>query len=121
MDANLKGLKHHVEQYRSTKTDTCVAIDELDKLGQGFTSVDPLEQDVIGDGSMPRTMFINQNLEVDYKVKLIELLKEYVDRFAWNCTKMPILSRELIEHRLPIKARVKPHKKPHLKDEINQL
>ena len=58
--------------------------------------------------------FMNQNLEVDYKVKLIELLKEYVECFAWNYTEMPGLSRELIEHRLPIKSGFRPHKQhPH--------
>jgi hypothetical protein len=62
MDANLEWLKHHVEQYRaSNKTDTCETIDdfdELDKLGQGFTLADPLEQVDIGDSSMPRPTFI---------------------------------------------------------------
>jgi hypothetical protein len=37
-------------------------------------------------------MFINQNLEADYKVELIALLKEYIDYFAWNYTEMPGLS-----------------------------
>ena len=78
MDANSEWLKHRVEQYWASKTNVCEAIDdfnELDKLGQGFTSVNPLEKVDIGDGSMPRPTFINQNLEVDYKVKLIKLLK----------------------------------------------
>jgi hypothetical protein len=59
---------------------------------------------------MPRPTFINQNLEADYKVELIALLKEYVDCFAWNYTEMPGLSRELVEHRLPIKDGFKPYK-----------
>ena len=117
MDANVEWLKHRVEQYRANKTDACEAIDdfdELDKLGQGFTSADPLEQVDIGDGSMPRPTFINQNLEADYKVELIALLKEYVDCFAWNYTEMPRLSRELVEHRLPIENGFRPFKQhPH--------
>jgi len=71
MDANVEWLKHRVEQYRANKTDACEAIDdfdELDKLGQGFTSADTLEQVDIGAGSVPRPMFINQNLEANYKV-----------------------------------------------------
>jgi hypothetical protein len=55
-------------------------------------------------------MFINQNLEADYKVDLIALLKEYVDCFAWNYIGMPGLSRELVEHRLPIKDGLRPYK-----------
>jgi hypothetical protein len=72
MDANLEWLKHHVEQYRANNTDACEAIDdfdELDKLGQSFRLVDPLEQVDIGDGSVPRLTFINQNLEANYKVE----------------------------------------------------
>ena len=70
-------LKHRVEQYR-TSTDVCEDIDdfdELNKLGQGFMSPDPLEKVDIRDGSAPRLTFVNQKLEVDYKVKLIKLLK----------------------------------------------
>jgi hypothetical protein len=90
-----------------------------------------LEQVDIGDGSVPRPTFINQNLEFDYKVKFIELLKEYVDCFAWNYTKIPELSQELIEHRLPIKSGFRPHKQhsrrfnstiyDRIKEEINGL
>ena len=113
MDANVEWLKHRVEQYRANKTDACEAIDdfdELDKLGQGFTSADPLEQVHIGDGSVLQPTFINQNLEANYKVELIVLLKEYVDCFAWDYTEMPGLSRELVEHRLPIKKGFRPFK-----------
>jgi hypothetical protein len=95
MDTNIEWLKHRVDQYRANKTDACEAIDdfdELDKLGQGFTSTDPLEQVDIGDGSVPRPTFINQNLEANYKFELIAFLKEYVDCFAWNYTEMPRLS-----------------------------
>ena len=100
-------------------------------MGQGFTLADPLEQVDIGNGSVPRPTFINQNLEADYKVELIVLLKEYVDCFAWDYTEMLGLSRELVEHRLPIKKGFRPFKqKPRrfnstiydrIKEEINRL
>jgi len=82
----------------------------MDKLGQGFTSADPLEEVDIGDGTIPRPTFVNKNLKADYKAVLIELLKEYVDCFAWEYHEMPGLSRELVEHRLPIKAGFRSHK-----------
>ena len=84
--------------------------DGLDKLGQGFTSADPLEEVEIIDGSVPRPNYVNKNLEADYKVALIRLIKEYVDCFACEYHEMPRLSRELVEHRLPIKAGFRPHK-----------
>jgi hypothetical protein len=65
----------------------CEAIkdfDDLSKLGQGFTSADPLEEVDIGDGTVPRLTFVNKNLDPLFKSDLIKLLKEYVDCFAWN-------------------------------------
>jgi len=51
----------------------CEAIEnfgDVDKLGQGFTSADPLEKVDIGDGSIPRLTFINANLSNDCKTDL---------------------------------------------------
>lgn len=104
-----------MEKYRADRNDMYESIEEpdnMDKLGQGFTSADPLEEVDIGDGSVPRPTYINKNLETDYKAVLIRLVKEYIDCFAWEYHEMPGLSRELVEHRLPIKAGFKPHKQP---------
>ena len=72
MEHNLEWLQKWVEQYLSSKNDMCKVIEEfeeLDKLGQGFTSTDPLEEVDIGDGSIPRLTFVNKNLKADYKAK----------------------------------------------------
>jgi hypothetical protein len=134
MDHNIEWLKKHVEQYRSEKNDICEAVDdfrEVEKLGQGFTSTDPLEEVYIGNGAVPRPTFVNKNLDAGYKVKLIDILKEYVDYFSWSYSEMPGLSRELVEHRLPIKDGFRPYKQPvwrfnpdiydRVKEEVNQL
>jgi hypothetical protein len=62
---------------------------------------------------------------------MIGLLKEYFVCFAWNCIEMPGLSREIVEHRLPIKSASRPFKQkartfrtdllPRIKDEIHRL
>jgi hypothetical protein len=65
---------------------------DLDKLGQGFTAADPLEEIDTGDGKTPRPTFVNKTLETDPRNGMIGLLKEYSDCFAWNYTEMPILS-----------------------------
>ena len=103
----------------------------MDKLGQGFTSADPLEKVDIGDGSIPRPTFVNASLSDDCKANLIKLLKEYVGCFAWEYSEMPCLSRDLVEHRLPIKAGFGPYNQPsrhfnpvmydRIKEEINYL
>jgi hypothetical protein len=55
---------------------------DLNKLGQGFTLADPLEEIDIGDGKTPRPNFVNKTLETDPRDEMIGLLKEYSD-----CTK----------------------------------
>ena len=112
----------------------CKAIEnfgDFDKLGRAFTSADPLEKVDIGDGSIPRPTFVNANLSDDCKADLIKLLKEYVNCFVWEYFKIPGLSRDLVEHRLPIKAGFRPYKQPsrlfnpvmydRIKEEINRL
>ena len=112
----------------------CEAIEDFvdfDKLVQGFTLADPLEKVDIGDGSIPRPIFVNANLLDDCKADLIKLLKEYVYCFAWEYSDMPGLSRDLVEHRLPVKAGFRPYKQParcfnpimydRIKEEINHL
>jgi hypothetical protein len=104
---------------------------DLDKLGQGFTSTDPLEEIDIGDGKTPRQTFVNKTLETNPRNEMIGLLKEYLDCFAWNYTDMSGLSREIVEHRLLIKSGFKPFKQkartfhtdllPRIKDEIHRL
>jgi hypothetical protein len=98
-------LQQRIDHYRAHKTDTCEAIEDLDdlgKLGQEFTSADPLEEVDIGDGTIPRLTFVNKNLNPVFKLELIKILKEYVDCFAWNYKDMPGLSRDLVEHKLLI-------------------
>ena len=81
--SNAEWLQQRLDQYRARTNDMCETIedsDDLDKLGQGFTSADPLEKVDIG---IPRPTFVNKNLSVEYKADLVNLLKEYVDCFAW--------------------------------------
>src|SRR6185437_4884161 len=132
--SNTEWLQQRLDQYRARTNDICEAIEDsgdLDKLGQGFASADPLEKVDIGDGTIPRPTFVNKNLSVEYKADLVNLLKEYVDCFAWEYHEMPGLSRDLVEHSLPIKAGFRPYKKPvkhfnpiiydRIKTEINHL
>jgi hypothetical protein len=91
----------------------CEAIEdfeEVEKLGQDFSSVDPLEEIDIGDGITPRLIFVNKNISLEHKNAIIKLLRDYVDYFAWNYREMLSLSRELVKHRLPIKISFRPYK-----------
>jgi hypothetical protein len=72
--------------------------------------MDDLDKVDIGDGFIPRPTYVSARLNPDKKYEICELLKGYMCRFAWDYTKMPGLSRELIEHRLPIKAGLRLYK-----------
>ena len=71
---------------------------------------DPLEEIDIGNGSVKRPTYISANISPDLKGKLVQLLKEFSDCFAWDYNEMPGLSREMVELKLPIKAGKKPVK-----------
>ena len=63
---NIEWLQRRTEKYRYGKSDMHEAIedfDDMEKLGQGFSSADPLEEIDIGDGSIPRPTFINAKLD----------------------------------------------------------
>jgi hypothetical protein len=65
--------------------DMCEAtedFDEVEKLGQGFSSADPLEEINIGDEITPRMTFVNKHMSLENKDVIISLLKDYVDCFT---------------------------------------
>jgi hypothetical protein len=83
-DPTLKTGRSDVTQ-RSSNSPVGDIIEEfrdLDKLGQGFTSADPLEEIYIVDGKTPRTTFVNKTLETDPRDEMIGLLEEYSNCFA---------------------------------------
>jgi hypothetical protein len=47
--------------------------------------------------------FISKRLDPELQEPMTRLLKEYLDCFAWDYTKMPRLDRDIVEHRLPLK------------------
>jgi hypothetical protein len=74
-----------MEQYRSITNNMCEAIedfDEVEKLGQDFSSTDPLEEIDIGDGITPTPTFVNKNMSLEHKDTIIKLLRNYIDCFA---------------------------------------
>jgi hypothetical protein len=63
----------------------CEAIkdfDKVEKLGQDFSSVDPLEEIDRGDGITPQLTLVNKNMALEHKDAIIKLLRDYVDCFT---------------------------------------
>jgi hypothetical protein len=96
--------------YTDDAMDVVEDLDELGKLGRGFSSMDDLEKVDVGDGVIPQPTYVSAHLNTGQKQQIIELLKAYTCCFAWDYTEMPRLSRELIEYRPPIKAGSIPYK-----------
>ncbi|KAM2278683.1 hypothetical protein ACFXTI_036839 [Malus domestica] len=71
---------------------------------------DPLEVIDLGTEEDPRPIQISGLLGVDDRAKIICLLQEFKDCFAWHYTEMPGLDPTLVEHRMPIKEGYKPVK-----------
>jgi hypothetical protein len=114
-DKGIEWLVRQTEEYRSSKNGTEDVVDDLDdmgKLGWGFSLVDELEEINIGDGSTGRPMYVNANLSKEQKEEVRALLRELTNCFTWEYTDMPGLSRELVEHRLPIKPGFRPYRQP---------
>ena len=92
---------------------------------------DPLEEVNLGTETEKRPIFVSSFLPKEFKVQLVELIREYKDCFAWNYNEMPGLSRDLVEHRLPLKEGCKPVKQANrrfapevvlkIKEEVERL
>jgi hypothetical protein len=109
---DLEWLSRRTVEYHSYTDNAMgvVVLDELGKLHQGFSSMDDLEKVDIGVGVFPRPTYVSARLSTSQKQEIIELMKAYTCCFSWDYTKMPGLSRELVEHWLPIKAGFRPYK-----------
>ncbi|KAM1270631.1 hypothetical protein ACFX13_032513 [Malus domestica] len=71
---------------------------------------DPLEVIDLGTEGDPRPIQPSGLLEIDDRAKIVCLLQEFKDCFAWHYTEMPGLDSTLVEHRMPIKEGYKPVK-----------
>jgi hypothetical protein len=122
-----------IMEYRSYTDDAMgvVDLDELGKLGRGFSFMDDLEEVDISDGVVSRPTYVSARLSTSQKQELIKFLKAYTCYFAWDYTEMLGLSRELVEHWLSIKAGFRTYKqgaqnfKPEIvrrvKEEVDRL
>lgn len=74
---------------------------------------------------------INKFLEGEFREKLLKLLKEYKDMFAWSYKDMPCINHEFYRHKIDLKEdvkliqrhqyRINPNYAKKVKEEINKL
>ncbi|KAM1771248.1 hypothetical protein ACFX11_046092 [Malus domestica] len=70
----------------------------------------PLKTINLGTEENPRPIQISGLLETEDRAKIVDLLHEFKDCFAWHYTEMPGLDPTLVEHIMPIKEGFKPVK-----------
>jgi hypothetical protein len=69
---------------------------------------DPLVEVNLGTKEDPRVTFVSGHLGPEEFNKIMIILKEYKDCFAWDYPELPGLNKKLVEHRLPIKEGFQP-------------
>ena len=71
---------------------------------------DPLEEIDLGEGLAKRPTYISTKIDPKLRIKIIQLLKEFKDCFAWDYDEMSGLDRKVVELQLPIRPGKKPVK-----------
>ncbi|XP_039685658.1 uncharacterized protein [Medicago truncatula] len=71
---------------------------------------DELEVINLGTKEDKKEIKVGASLETSVKKQVIELLKEYVDVFAWSYQDMPGLDTDIVVHHLPLKPECPPVK-----------
>ena len=63
-----------------------------------------------GTSDQPRGLKIGSSLSLDENSRLINLLRSYLDVFAWSYEDMPGLDPSIVQHHLPILPHARPVK-----------
>ena len=89
--------------------------DEISRLlKQEERIIQPHEETIeivnLGSEDIRKEIRIGSLLALSIKESLIELLKEFVDVFAWSYQDMPGLDTSIVEHHLPLKPEFPPVK-----------
>ena len=71
---------------------------------------DSLEKVNLSTKDTKRITYVSKRLTGEGYERILEVLKEYRDCFAWDYNELPGLDRSLVEHKLPIKSGCKPVK-----------
>ena len=64
----------------------------------------------LGTPDQPRELKIDTSLSPDERDRLIDLLRSYLDVFAWSYEDMPGLDLSIVQHHLPMLPHARPVK-----------
>lgn len=79
-------------------------VDAPPELEEGVkTTINPLKEVNLGTDEDPRPTFLSAFLEVDKEIVYVNILKEYMNVFAWSYKQMPGLNPNVAVHQLAVK------------------
>lgn len=106
---------HSIYQAKDEGEEICELPEELARLLRQEERVIQLHEESmetvnLGTKTEPKEVKIATALEEGVKARLIEMLQEYVDIFAWSYEDMPGLDTDIVVHHLPLKEKCPPVK-----------
>jgi hypothetical protein len=110
---DLEWLSRRTVEYRSSKDDDMGMVDDLDdlgKLGRGFSSMDDIEKVDIADGVIPWPTYVSACLNTSQNTGNNRVVEGVQVLFCLGLYRDARVSRELIKHQLLIKAGFIPYK-----------
>ncbi|KAL6324064.1 hypothetical protein AAG906_006335 [Vitis piasezkii] len=98
-----------------------IAQHDSDDDSSSASDLDPVDQRVspaigdteivdLGTADQPRELRIGSDLSTDERDSLIQLLRSYLDVFAWSYEDMPGLDPSIVQHHLPLLPHARPVK-----------
>lgn len=102
------GFNNPVFHANEDGEEDCELPEELARLlRQESKVIQPHEGSVevinLGTEEDPKGVRVGSSLRENIKEKLIKLLREFMDVFAWSYQDMPDLDIDIMEHKLPLK------------------
>src|ERR1051325_3383309 len=96
-----------IHQAVEESEEDCELLAELARLLEQEEKViqpheEPLELVNLGTDEAKKEIRIGADMEESVKTRLIDMLHEYVDVFAWSYEDMPGLDTDIVVHKLPL-------------------
>src|SRR3954469_16372361 len=128
-------FENPIYQTEDESEEDCEVPRELARLlEQEEKTIQPHEESIevinLGSDEEKKEVKIGADLENRVKQRLIQMLQDYVEIFAWSCEDMPGLDTDIVVHRLPIKEgstplkqklrRSRPDMSKKIKDEVEK-
>lgn len=92
---------------------------------------DEVEEVNIGSAIKPKLIRLSKNLSPEVQQRYLDLMKEYVDVFAWDYSDLKAYDTSSIQHTIPVREKEKPFKQklrrinpkllPMIKKEVKNL